>query len=69
MDNTELYRSLREILGARGVRDGAALAGQDPGYHLQNLAGSFLVLPESTAQVAAVVRLCRQAGMSRAMIA
>ncbi len=54
--------SLCEILGARGVRDSAALAGQDPGYHPQNLAGSFLVLPESTDQVAAVVRLCRQAG-------
>ncbi|MDF5884036.1 FAD-binding oxidoreductase [Pseudomonas aeruginosa] len=44
------------------MRDSAALAGQDPGYHPQNLAGSFLVLPESTDQVAAVVRLCRQAG-------
>ncbi|MCO2137612.1 FAD-binding oxidoreductase [Pseudomonas aeruginosa] len=62
MDDSELYRSLCEILGARGVRDSAALAGQDPGYHPQNLAGSFLVLPESTDQVAAVVRLCRQAG-------
>ncbi|MFF6585405.1 FAD-binding oxidoreductase [Pseudomonas aeruginosa] len=62
MDDSELYRSLCEILGARGVRDRAALAGQDPGYHPQNLAGSFLVLPESTDQVAAVVRLCRQAG-------
>ncbi|MBW6166955.1 hypothetical protein, partial [Pseudomonas aeruginosa] len=58
MDDSELYRSLCEILGARGVRDSAALAGQDPGYHPQNLAGSFLVLPESTDQVAAVVRLC-----------
>ncbi|MDF5980161.1 FAD-binding oxidoreductase [Pseudomonas aeruginosa] len=62
MDDSELYRSLCEILGARGVRDSAALAGQDPGYHPQNLAGSFLVLPESTDQVAAVVRLCRRAG-------
>ncbi|MFP9017439.1 hypothetical protein ACLI37_22445, partial [Pseudomonas aeruginosa] len=62
MDDSELYRSLCEILGARGVRDRAALAGHAPGPHPQTPAGSFLALPDSTYQVAARVRLCRQAG-------
>ena len=52
--------ALIAIVGPGGVRDRSALAGRDPGFHPMNLDGGLAILPRSTAEVAAVVALCRR---------
>ncbi len=56
----DLPDTLRAIVGAAHVRTGAELLTLDPGWHPDNLAAGLMVLPASTAEVAEVVRLCRQ---------
>ncbi|ALN74765.1 FAD-binding oxidoreductase [Aureimonas sp. AU20] len=55
---------LRALLGPAHVRTGEALAAIDPGWNKDNLKSGCLALPGSTEEVAAVVRLCREAGVA-----
>lgn len=55
---------LAAIVGAANVRSGAAVAALDPGWHPQNLGAGVVVEPGSTAEVAAVVGLCRREGVA-----
>lgn len=52
--------ALRAIVGSAQVRTGEQVRAMDPGWHPDNLAAGVMVLPASTAEVAAVVRLCGQ---------
>jgi len=58
-----LRDALAEIVGEAGVRGAADLAGRDPGFHAGNFGGALAVLPRTTAEVAAVVSICRRRGI------
>ncbi len=62
---TELVRALRKALGADAVLTGGPeLAAYDcDAYPVAHSAPTMVVLPESTAQVAEIVRLCNQFGV------
>ncbi|WP_153005259.1 FAD-binding oxidoreductase [Aureimonas ureilytica] len=55
---------LRALLGSSNVKTGDALAAVDPGWNADNLKGGILALPGTTDEVSALVRLCREAGVS-----
>lgn len=57
---TDLAAELARIVGAENVVGAERLAGCDPGCDPRNLAGALAVLPHATAEVAAVVALCRR---------
>lgn len=59
----EFLDALRAIVGQAHVRTGAEVQVLDAGWHPDNLAAGLMVLPASTAEVAEVVRLCRQHGV------
>ena len=61
---TELLDSLRAAVGAAHVATGEAVKLLDVGWNPHNLDAGIVVSPESTAQVAQVVRLCTQHGVS-----
>ena len=54
----EFLDALRAIVGSAQVRTGEQVQAMDPGWHPDNLAAGVVVLPSSTAEVSAVVRLC-----------
>jgi FAD/FMN-containing dehydrogenase len=54
---------LRTIVGAANVRTGDAVAELDPGQRRRNLGAGVVVSPGSTAEVAAVVRVCAGHGV------
>ncbi|MGV8806083.1 MAG: FAD-binding oxidoreductase [Polaromonas sp.] len=56
----EFLGALRALVGSAQVRTGAEVQAMNPGWHPDNLAAGVVVLPASTAEVAAVVRLCAQ---------
>lgn len=56
----EFFDALRALVGEAQVRMGAEVQALDVGWHPDNLAAGLMVLPASTAEVAAVVRLCSQ---------
>ncbi|NMM76961.1 FAD-binding oxidoreductase [Acidovorax sp. SRB_24] len=58
--HAEFLAALGAIVGSAQVRTGAEVQAMDPGWHPDNLAAGVVVLPASTAEVAAVVRLCGQ---------
>lgn len=60
----ELLDSLRAAVGAAHVATGEAVKLLDVGWNPHNLDAGIVVSPESTAQVAQVVRLCAQRGVS-----
>ncbi|MEM7173006.1 MAG: FAD-binding oxidoreductase [Pseudomonadota bacterium] len=49
---------LLALLGPKGLRQPADLAGQDAGVHPDNLAAGWAVLPETVKQVRDIVQLC-----------
>ncbi len=53
--------SLERIAGPRGLWRGEADGAPDKGFHDDNLAAGLAVFPRSTEEVAAIVRLCREA--------
>ncbi|WP_062206596.1 FAD-binding oxidoreductase [Aureimonas sp. AU12] len=55
---------LRQLLGQAHVKSGDALDAIDPGWNRNNLKSGLLALPGSTEEVASLVRLCREAGVS-----
>lgn len=59
----EFLSALRAIVGEGQVRMGAEMQALDAGWHPDNLAAGLMVLPASTAEVAALVQLCRQHGV------
>ena len=63
MISPEFLNALRAIVGEAHVRMGADVQALDAGWHPDNLAAGLMVLPASTAEVAAVVRLCGQHGV------
>ena len=60
----ELLDALRAAIGADQVATAEAVALLDVGWHPQNLGAGIVVSPGSTQEVAAVVRLCAQHGVS-----
>ncbi|HSF95482.1 MAG TPA: FAD-binding oxidoreductase [Thermohalobaculum sp.] len=56
----DLSEALAAIVGLQGLRTAEALASRDPGFHPLNLSAKLAALPRSTAEVAAVVALCRR---------
>ncbi|HEX4764857.1 MAG TPA: FAD-binding oxidoreductase [Lichenihabitans sp.] len=54
---------LRNAIGAIHVRTDEAVEALDPGWHPDNLKAGVLVAPESTAEVAAVLTICRAYGI------
>ena len=56
----EFLNALRAIVGSAQVRTGEQVQAMDPGWHPDNLAAGLVVLPASTDEVAALVRLCGQ---------
>ena len=56
----EFLAALRTLVGSAHVRTGEQVRAMDPGWHPDNLAAGVVVLPASTDEVAAVVRLCGQ---------
>ena len=61
---TKLLDSLRAAIGAAHVATGDAVKLLDVGWNPHNLDAGIVVSPDSTAQVAQVVRLCAQHGVS-----
>ncbi len=59
-----LTAALTAIVGKSGLRVGDELDAVDPGMHPQNLAAGLMVRPASTAEVARVLILCSEAGVS-----
>jgi acetyl-CoA acetyltransferase len=59
-----LLPALRQAIGADHVATAEAVALLDVGWNPQNLAAGIVVSPGSTQEVAAVVRLCAQHGIS-----
>ena len=59
-----LLQALRQALGADQVATAEAVALLDVGWNPQNLGAGIVVSPGSTQEVAAVVRLCVQHGVS-----
>ena len=60
----ELIAALRAVVGAAHVATGEAVALLDVGWNPHNLDAGIVVSPASTPEVAAVVRLCAQHGVS-----
>lgn len=56
----EFLDALRAVVGEAHVRTGAEVRALDAGCHPDNLAAGLMALPANTAEVAEVVRLCRQ---------
>ena len=54
---------LTEIVGADGVRSGAAVAALDPGFEPRNLAAGLMARPRDAAQAARVLALCSMHGV------
>jgi FAD/FMN-containing dehydrogenase len=52
--------SLREILGAHGLKSGAAIELLDPGMHAANLGASLMARPASAHEAAQVLALCNR---------
>jgi FAD/FMN-containing dehydrogenase len=59
-----LIAALTAIVGKSGLRVGDELGAVDPGMHPQNLAAGLMARPASTAEVARVLALCSQTGVS-----
>jgi FAD/FMN-containing dehydrogenase len=59
-----LTAALTAIVGKSGLRVGDELGAVDPGMHPQNLAAGLMVRPANTAEVARVLILCSEAGVS-----
>ena len=59
-----LLQALRQAIGADHVATAEAVALLDVGWNPQNLGAGIVVSPGSTQEVAAVVRLCSQHGVS-----
>ena len=59
-----LLQALRQAIGADHVATAEAVALLDVGWNPQNLGAGIVVSPGSTQEVAAVVRLCAQHGVS-----
>lgn len=55
-----LHADFAALIGAGHVKDRAALAELDPGFHPDNLAADLAVYPADTAELAEIVRLCAQ---------
>jgi FAD/FMN-containing dehydrogenase len=62
--SAELLSALRDVVGAAHVAVGEAVALLDVGWNPHNLDAGIVVSPASTEEVAAVVRLCVQHGVS-----
>ncbi|WP_341486834.1 FAD-binding oxidoreductase [Pararhizobium sp. A13] len=54
----EALAEIAATIGSGRIRSGAAIADLDPGEHPENLQASAVVSPASTAEVAAIVRIC-----------
>ena len=63
-DVDRLADRLAAIVGPSHVKRADALAGLDPGMDRRNLDAGIAVLPGSTAEVAAVLRLAAEAGLA-----
>ncbi|QCB45844.1 FAD-binding oxidoreductase [Hydrogenophaga sp. PAMC20947] len=61
---TKLTGALRTALGCAHVRSGADVQAMDVGWHPDNLGAGLVALPANTAEVAEVVRLCREHGVA-----
>jgi FAD/FMN-containing dehydrogenase len=59
---TELIDQLRAIVGDGGIVGGNALANRYPGYFMERIGADFIVRPRTTDEVAAILRLCNDAG-------
>lgn len=59
-----LPAALRALLGPAGLREGAAAAALDPGWHPDNLGAGLVALPATTAEAQTTVRLCAEHGAS-----
>ncbi|RFC62210.1 FAD-binding oxidoreductase [Fulvimarina endophytica] len=55
---------LKSLVGERNVRTGDEVRAMDPGWDPANLGAGVLARPGDTEDLAAVVRLCREAGVS-----
>ena len=57
-------KALEQICGSGSILTGNAVAAQDFGFHPENLGATCAVRPQSTEQVADVLRLCNRFGVS-----
>lgn len=62
--NTDFLHALRDICGQRSVLDAQALSGRDCGFHPDNLGAELAIKPQTTDQVAAIVRVCNRHGVA-----
>lgn len=63
MITVEALNELREAIGVAHVRTGEAVEALDPGWHPDNVKAGVLVAPNSAAEVAAIVAICRAHGI------
>jgi FAD/FMN-containing dehydrogenase len=59
-----LLDALRAIVGDGGVVEGAAVAERYPGYFMDRVGADAVVRPRTTDEVAAILRLCNEAGQA-----
>ncbi len=57
-----LIEQLRAIVGDGGIVAGEALASRYPGYFMDRIGADAIVRPRTTEEVAAILRLCNEAG-------
>jgi FAD/FMN-containing dehydrogenase len=57
-----LIEQLRAIVGDGGIVVGEALASRYPGYFMDRIGADAIVRPRTTDEVAAILRLCNEAG-------
>jgi FAD/FMN-containing dehydrogenase len=60
MSVEDILADLREIVGASGLKTGDTLSVLHPGADEHNLDAGAMVVPQNTAQVASVLRLCNE---------
>jgi FAD/FMN-containing dehydrogenase len=63
MLTAEALNALREAIGAANVRTDESVEAIDPGWHPDNLRAGVLVAPNSAAEIAAVLTICRAHGI------
>lgn len=58
----QLVDSLRAIVGDGGVLTGEAVSSRYPGYFMERIEADAIVRPRTTAEVAAILKACNEAG-------
>lgn len=60
----ELLAQLRAIVGDSGIVIGDALTSRYPGYFMERIGADAIIRPRNTDEVAAILRLCNEAGQA-----